>query len=173
MLYSFYLIVYLICISYYYYIILLYIPLFDISFFICRLYIGFLLSLIFFILCLLFLVIRIGIILSLTYVLSFLCVIFRIMFVFWGSRIISRISPYDDFYFVCVFGDHWLYVIYILSLTYDYLFYVFVLGYGYIILVILGLLNYLYHRTGIYLFDFFFVCVFWDPNVCDYIILIL
>lgn len=35
-----------------------------------------------------------------------------------------------------------------------------VLGYGYIILVIWGLLNYLYHRTGIYLFDFFFVCVF-------------
>lgn len=70
MLYSFYLIVYLICISYYYYIFLLYIPLFHIiiSFFmcyfvVCRLYIGFLLSLImgyngdlwFFILCLLFL----------------------------------------------------------------------------------------------------------------------
>lgn len=58
----------------------------------------------------------------------------------------------------------------------DFYFYVlFVLGYGYIILVIWGLLNYLYHRTGIYLFDFFFVCVFWDPNanVCDYIILIL
>lgn len=84
---------------------------------------------------------------------------------------------YDDFYFVCVVGDHWLYVIYILSLTYDNLFFIFyvlfVLGYGYIILVICGLLNYLYHRTGIYLFDFFFVCVFWDPNVCDYIILIL
>lgn len=29
---------------------------------------------------------------------------------------------YDDFYFVCVVGDHWLYVIYILSLTYDNLF---------------------------------------------------
>ena len=82
---------------------------------------------------------------------------------------------YDDFYFVCVVCDHWLYVIYILSLTYDNLFHFLcvVLGYGYIILVIWGLLNYLYHRTGIYLFDFFFVCVFWDPNVCDYIILIL
>ena len=74
-----------------------------------------------------------------------------------------------------VFGDHWLYVIMIiidLWLSF-FLFYVFVLGYGYIILVIWGLLNYLYHRTGIYLFDFFFVCVFGDPNVCDYIILIL
>lgn len=32
---------------------------------------------------------------------------------------------YDDFYFVCVVGDHWLYVIYILSLTYDNLFFYF------------------------------------------------
>lgn len=63
-----------------------------------------------------------------------------------------------------LFGDHWLYVIYIyiLSLTYDNLFFhfLFVLGYGYIILVIWGLLNYLYHRTGIYLFDFFLFVFF-------------
>lgn len=118
-----------------------------------------------------FLVIRIGIILSLTslYVLSLgICVCFL------GSMIISGILFiyyfYDDFYFVCLslaLCDNGL------SLTYDnpfFIFYVFVLGYGYIILVIWG---FLYHRTGIYLFDFFFICVFWDPNVCDYIILIL
>ena len=83
---------------------------------------------------------------------------------FLGSRIISRISPYDDFYFVCVVGDHWLYVIMGLYIIIDlwFSFLGVVLGYGYIILVIWGLLDYLYHRTGIYLFDFFFVCVFWD-----------
>lgn len=58
-----------------------------------------------------------------------------------------------------------------------FLFYVFVLGYGHIILVIWGLLNYLYHRTGIYLFydvdiPFLFV-FFWDPNVMYVIILSL
>lgn len=42
-----------------------------------------------------------------------LCLFFGI----WDN--IKDIS-YDDFYFVCVVGDHWLYVIYILSLTYDY-----------------------------------------------------
>lgn len=79
-----------------YFIFYIFIPLFNIiiSFFICRLYIGFLLSLVIFILCLLFLVIRIGIILS-YYMISLslgLCLLF------WGSMIISRISPYD---FMC------------------------------------------------------------------------
>lgn len=76
---------------------------------------------------------------------------------------------YDDFYFVCVVCDHWLYVI-ILSLVIFHFLCV-VLGYGYIILVIWGLLNYLYHRTGIYLFDFFFVCVFWVSVRDSFIIL--
>lgn len=83
---------------------------------------------------------------------------------------IRDISPYDDFYFLGVVCDHWLYVIdlyIIIDLSFYFLGVVW--GYGYIILVIWG---FLYHRTGIYLFDFFFVCVFWDPNVCDYIIIL-
>lgn len=132
---------------------------------VCRLYIGSLLSL----------------------------VIFHFMFVVFGDRdrdyiIIDMISlyvlslglclflgiydnikdiSYDDFYFVVC--DHWLYVI-ILSLVIFHFLCV-VLGYGYIILVIWGLLNYLYHRTGIYLFDFFFVCVFWVSVRDSFIIL--
>ena len=71
---------------------------------------------------------------------------------------------------LCDKDYHWLMIIF-------FLFYVFVLGYGYIILVIWGLLDYLYHRTGIYFIlwcdiPFLFV-FFWDTNVCDYIILIL
>lgn len=57
--------------------------------------------------------------------------------------IYDNIKDIDDFYFVCVVGDHWLYVIYILSLTYDNLFLFFMCclfwGDGYIILVIWGL----------------------------------
>lgn len=115
MLYSFYLIVYLICISYfiYSYYIYLYLILLFPFLYVCRLYIGFLLSLI------------------LCYFL-FLC-----LFVL---GIYDNIKDIDDFYFYVLFG---------------------VIGI-YNILVIWGLLNYLYHRTGIYLFDFFFVCVFWD-----------
>lgn len=116
-----------------YFIFYLLFPFLYVVFFVCRLYIGF--SFI------------IG------YFLFYICCL-------GGSMIISRIFIIS--YDFCVVCDHW---VYILSLTYDnpfFLFYVFVLGYGYIILVIWGLLNYLYHRTGIYLFDFFFVCVFWE-----------
>lgn len=82
-------------------------------------------------------------------------VIFYFMFVVLG--IYDNIKDIDDFYFLCVVCDHWLYVI---ILTYDYLFL--------FLFVVLGLWvynpcdmdDYLYHRTGIYLFDFFFVCVF-------------
>lgn len=96
------------------------------------------------------------------YIGSLLSLLFFILCVFLGSMIISGISPYEDFYFYVI--D--LYII--IGLSFYFLGVVW--GYGYIILVIWG---FLYHRTGIYLFDFFFVCVFWDPNVCDYIILIL
>ena len=126
MLYSFYLIVYSICISYYYYyIFLLYIPLFNYLLFpflcVCRLYIGFLLSLIFFILCL------------------------------WFGGIYDNIKDIDDFYFLCVVCDHWLY---------DYLFSFFMCCLGLWVYNPCDRDDYLYHRTGIYLFDFFFVCVF-------------
>lgn len=90
-------------------------------------------------------------------------VIFGIMCLFFSFYVCFgfydniRDSFHILFLWWCLFiiGFMW----YGLSLTYDNPF-LFVLGYGCIILVIWGLLNYLYHRTGIYLFDFFFVCVF-------------
>lgn len=116
MLYSFYLIVYLICISYF---ILSFSFFMSCCFFVCKLHIGF--SFIIdimgdFILCLVVLVIRIGIILSLT-----LCVIFRIMYFFF----LCCFGFYDNirdihyllwwwFSFLCVVCDHWLYVIIII-----------------------------------------------------------
>lgn len=104
--------------------------------------------------------------------------IFYFRFVFFGDYIWDRDYPW---YFLYIFWSMIISGIFFISLImwYPWLMIIFfsflgvVLGYGYIILVIWGLLNYLYHRTGIYLFDFFFVCVFWDSNVCDYIILIL
>ena len=108
-------------------------------FFVCGLYIGFS-----------FIIVIMGI------------YVFYFMFVVLGSMIISRISHMMIFIFMCCMWSlalcdnyyHWLMIIFFHFLCV-------VLGYGYIILVIWRLLNYLYHRTGIYLFDFFFVCVFW------------
>lgn len=112
MLYSFYLIVYLICISY---LILLFFLFNMYCFFVCRLYIGFSFIIvimgIYVFLCL-FLVIRIGIILSLTSLSLGLCVCFL------GSMIISGILFiyyfYDDFYLSLALCDkdyHWLMII--------------------------------------------------------------
>lgn len=130
MLYCFYLIVYLICISYfiYSYYIYLYLILLFFILCVCRLYIGFLLSLI-------------------------LCY-FLFLFVL---GIYDNIKDIDDFYFLCVVCDHWLYVI---ILTYDYLFSFFMCCLGLWVYNPCDMDDYLYHRTGIYLFDFFFVCVF-------------
>lgn len=56
------------------------------------------------------------------YVLSLgFCVILFIFVCCFGFY--DNIKDIDDFYFVCVVGDHWLYVIYILSLAYDNLFF--------------------------------------------------
>lgn len=131
MLYSFYLIVYLICISYF----ILLFSFFICCFFVCRLYIGFSFIIGYFLFLCLFLVIRIGIILSLTslYVLSLgFCVCFL------GSMIISGILFiyyfYDDYHwlmiilfylFICCFGL-WVYnpcdmgIIYIIELGFIY-----------------------------------------------------
>ena len=76
-----------------------------------------------------------------------------------------------SFWLSFVFGDR----DYIIIDSYEYnpfsFLFVF-LGYG--IIIILVNRDHCYHRTGIYLFLFFFVCVFLGSyNVCDYIILIL
>lgn len=112
MLYSFYLIVYLICISYFIYSYYIYLYLIIIiSFFVCKLlYIGFLLSLI---LCyFLFYVCCLGdkdrdyIIIDIP-----LCVIFRVLclFVFFGiydniGDSFHILFPYEDFYFYVLYG---------------------------------------------------------------------
>lgn len=101
MLYSFYLIVYLICISYLILLFPFYVLLF---FFVCGLYMGFSFIIVimgiiclFFILCL-FLVIRIGIILSLTSLSLGLCVYFFLFMFVLGSMIISGILFIYYFY---------------------------------------------------------------------------